>query len=279
MEDIKAYIESGILELYVLGDLSQDEKIQVEEMASMHPTVKAEIAEIERALEAYATENAIAPPQHLREKILNSLITNLAVDNLPPSGGYIDSAPAEATDNVVAFPTSKTNSFYKYAFAASLAALIMSLFGLYSLNNKLQESQGQVALLQNKNQSFANKVNLLDNEINVFHDPTIKLIKLQGTPKTPSSQMVVAWSPQKKKVMIDMQDMKLAENDKAHQYQLWAIVAGKPVDLGVFDSKADTTGMVEMKSVANAVAFAVTVEPRGGSVNPTMDQMVVIAKI
>jgi anti-sigma-K factor RskA len=34
--------------------------------------------------------------------------------------------------------------------------------------------------------------------------------------------------------------------------------------------------MKEMKSVALAQAFAVTLEPRGGSVNPTMDQMVVI---
>ena len=38
--------------------------------------------------------------------------------------------------------------------------------------------------------------------------------------------------------------------------------------------------MKEMKSIASvsADAFAVTLEPRGGSINPTMDQMVVIGK-
>ena len=48
VEDIKAYIESGILELYVLGDISTEEKLQVETMAAKHPAIKAELDEIER---------------------------------------------------------------------------------------------------------------------------------------------------------------------------------------------------------------------------------------
>ena len=76
--------------------------------------------------------------------------------------------------------------------------------------------------------------------------------------------------------MIDMGDLNLPANDQAHQYQLWAIVAGKPVDLGVFDKTTDSSDMKIMKSIASAQAFAVTLEPRGGSVNPTMNQMMVI---
>ena len=68
-------------------------------------------------------------------------------------------------------------------------------------------------------------------------------------------------------------------NDKDHQYQLWALVGGKPIDLGVFDkSPKDTTDMKEMKSIASAEAFAVTLEPRGGSINPTMNEMMVLGK-
>ena len=59
MEDIKAYIESGILELYVLGDVSPEERRQVEEMAVKHPAVKAELDEIERSMEFYAEQNAV----------------------------------------------------------------------------------------------------------------------------------------------------------------------------------------------------------------------------
>ena len=59
MEDVKAYIESGILELYVLGDVSAEEKLQVEDMAAKYPAVKAEIAEIEKSMELYAEANAV----------------------------------------------------------------------------------------------------------------------------------------------------------------------------------------------------------------------------
>jgi len=284
VEDVKAYIETGILELYVLGELSQDEKNQVEEMASKHPQIKAEIAEIERSLEAYAAANAVEPPEQLRDKVLNSLLTTFADDSKFPSREFLendidDEVDEAVNDNVVPLPVAKSGSFYKYAFAACLAALIASIAAIYSLNERLNESYGQIASLQQRNQTFASRVNYMQGEIDIFHDPTFKLVKLQGTPKTPASQLTVAWNPVKKKVMIDMQAMKLAANDEAHQYQLWAIVNGKPVDLGVFDAKPDSTGMIEMNPVANAAAFAVTLEKRGGVPSPTMSQMVVIATI
>jgi anti-sigma-K factor RskA len=91
--------------------------------------------------------------------------------------------------------------------------------------------------------------------------------------------MTVAFSPGKKEVMIDLSSLKMPVNDQEHQYQLWALVDGKPVDLGVFDSTDDRSGMKRMKSVSGAQAFAVTLEPKGGSVNPTMEQMMAIGSI
>ena len=80
VEDLKAYIETGILELYVLGDVTPDEKRQVEEMASKHPEVKAELGAIELSMELYAKENAVEPSENLRGRILGSLLTNLGDD-------------------------------------------------------------------------------------------------------------------------------------------------------------------------------------------------------
>jgi anti-sigma-K factor RskA len=120
---------------------------------------------------------------------------------------------------------------------------------------------------------------MLDSELDMYRDPSFKVLKLQGTPKAPQSAMTLAWNSANKKVMVAMKGMKLPSHDKNHQFQLWALVSGKPVDMGVFDAPAaDTIGVKEMKAIASAEAFAVTIEPVGGSVNPTMDQMVVIGK-
>ncbi|BAU52076.1 anti-sigma factor [Mucilaginibacter gotjawali] len=273
MEDIKAYIESGILELYVLGDMSPAEKLQVEELALKHPAIKAELDEIERSMELYAEKNAVEPVEHLRGRILNSLLTNFADDST------FDKVIEKPKDNVVAFSAPKTTNFYKYAFAACLALLLASIVALVSMYNKLQDSNSTIAALQSDKQHFANTVSLKEGELEVLQDASFKFLKLQATTKAPTgSQITVAWSPAKKKVWIDMKSLKMPENDKEHQYQLWALVAGKPVDLGVFDANADTADMKQMKSIASADAFAVTLEPKGGSPTPTMDEMMVIGK-
>lgn len=275
VEDIEAYIESGILELYVLGDVSREEKLQVEAMAAKHPAIKAELDEIERAMELYAEHNAVEPAENLRSRVLNSILTNFGDDN------NFDTKAEAAEDNVIALPTPKTNNFYKYAFAASFALLIASGIALINLYNKLQQSNTQLAALQIDKQHFASRVSFIEGELSILRDTSYKFLKLNATPHAPAGTAVtIAWSPAKKKVMIDMASLKMPVNDKAHQYQLWVIVAGKPVDLGVFDANPDSTDMREMKTIAaiKTDAFAVTLEPRGGSINPTMDQMMVIGK-
>lgn len=273
MEDIKTYIESGILEAYVLGDVTPEEKLKVEAMSLQHPEVKAELIEIELSLEKYAGAAAIDPPEHLRDRVLNSLLVNLGDDRNFPSKTV---SAHEA--KVVTLRKQKSNSIYKYAFAACLALLILSLAALFSVYNRLQNTTGQLLALQTQNQKYANRVNLMDKQIALFRDPAFQMVKLDGTSKTPKAKLMVAYSPAMKEVMIDMGRAKMPANDDQHSYQLWAIVAGKPVDLGVFDASADSTGMKEMKPVADAQAFAVTLEPRGGSASPTLDQMMAVGK-
>jgi hypothetical protein len=228
-------------------------------------------------MELYAKENAVEPSENLRGRILGSILTNLGDDRNFTAAPRHEESDSYEEDNIVVLSKPSRNNFYKYAFAASLALLIASTIALVSVYSRLQQSNGQLIALQLQNQHFTNRVNLMDKELSVFRDPSFKLLKLQGT-KNPDMAVTVAFSAAKKKVMIDMRNMKLPHNDKDHQYQLWALVGGKPVDLGVFDATADSTHMKEMKSIALADAFAVTLEPKGGSVNPTMDQMMVLGK-
>jgi anti-sigma-K factor RskA len=273
LDEVKAYIETGMLELYVLGDVSPEERLQVEEMIAKHPVIKAEVTEIERAMELYARENTLQPSENQRDKILNSLVTNFADDSTFPSRKQV------VEDNAVTTPAQRTNNFYKYAFAASLALLAASIIALYNMHNQLQESNTQLAVLASQNQRFSKTVNLMDKQLSVFRDTTYKVLRLKPTGIVPAISMTVAWSPVKKTVMIDMATMKMPKNDQKHQYQLWALVGSKPVDLGVFDKTGnDTTDMKQMRSIAWATAFAVTLEPRGGSINPTMNEMMVLGK-
>jgi anti-sigma-K factor RskA len=69
VEAHRAYIESGILELYVMGQLSASEMLEVERMAATSPEIKRELEAIEIALERSALENAVEPRQNLFAEI------------------------------------------------------------------------------------------------------------------------------------------------------------------------------------------------------------------
>ena len=65
------------------------------------------------------------------------------------------------------------------------------------------------------------------------------------------------------------------------QYQLWAIVDGKPVDAGMVEESADASGklLLKMHNIPEAQAFAITLEKKGGSPTPTMEAMFVVGKV
>jgi len=71
--DLKTYIESGILELYVLGQLSSEEEKEVQDMQAKHVEIQREIHEISLGLEKYGQINAIKAPAHVADRIFDNL--------------------------------------------------------------------------------------------------------------------------------------------------------------------------------------------------------------
>ncbi len=71
--DIQSFIQSGLLEAYVMGQCTAQERAEVERMAAAHPEVRAELDAIERALEKVAQANAVPPPAGLRDQILERI--------------------------------------------------------------------------------------------------------------------------------------------------------------------------------------------------------------
>nr|WP_199079754.1 anti-sigma factor [Pedobacter sp. ASV19] len=289
MEEVRAYIESGILELYVLGQLSAEEQGEVEGMAAKYAEIRKEIEAIEIAMETYAISNAVLPSEGLDLKVLSAIESlKTPEETLSPVMQVPDktiAAPIQ-TPLVTVAKDSRIRSL-RIALAACAALLLISLVALYSAHHELSEAQNQILALNKQNQSFAATVGYMKQNTadlqklaDMPADPNWKTVKLAGTKMDPSAKMVVYWHTTGKHVMVDNSKMALPANDQNHQYQLWALVNGKPVDLGVFDVKPDTSHiLINMKEISGAQAFAVTLEKRGGSVSPTMNQMIVMGGV
>lgn len=67
------YLTSGILESYLLGLVSEDEKQEVERLAATDPEIQAQLQELELDIERHFLENAVPPPPALKYTILEQI--------------------------------------------------------------------------------------------------------------------------------------------------------------------------------------------------------------
>ena len=71
--NIKDYIESGIIESYVMGLASEPERAEFERLCSQYPELVAARRKFEERLEGYASENAVPPPSEVKVKVLEAI--------------------------------------------------------------------------------------------------------------------------------------------------------------------------------------------------------------
>ena len=260
-------ISSGLLELYALGLASPQETIEVEEWVSQYPEIKQEIEAIEMTLESYAQAHAIAPSPLVKEKIL------LQISQDEQKSIYnVSAGEAKAQSNIYRIP-----SFFKLAAAAIFILLIGSIILTYSYYNKYQSASRELQLAQQKidQQNQANTA--MKTDIDVMTDKNSQPVVLKGTPHAPDALAKIYWMKTTGDVYVDPTNLPGVPSGK--QYQLWAIVDGKPVDAGMISTEKGIYHIQKMKSFGHAEAFAITLEKTGGSPTPTMDEMYVISKI
>ncbi len=103
------------------------------------------------------------------------------------------------------------------------------------------------------------------------------MIQLGGLPLLPNAGATVIWNKITKTINIALNKMPIQDAEK--QYQLWTIVDGKPVDLGVLPQTYDGSSILSAKSVSEPQAYAITIEHKGRSVSPIIDQMIVVGNL
>ncbi|HMT28745.1 MAG TPA: anti-sigma factor [Bacteroidia bacterium] len=274
--NIKEYISSGILESYVLGLASKEESLEIEKNAALYPEIKAEIEAIQLALNNYASSFKVNPPSELKSKIWNAI-----QDTSSAAGG----AHASPQGKVVDFsPSYHPVDRSRWLVAASLILFLIGTGLNIFLYNKWKASEKELAALNSEKEYMAQQFQIQQtnyeqtrDNYNFIVNPGTKTIALKGVPQYAGLQATVYWNTQTKHVFIAANSLPAQPSDK--QYQLWAIVDGKPVDAGVFDISPGNATLQKMKDFDSAQAFAVTLEKKGGSPTPTMEAMYVIGNI
>lgn len=311
--DVQRYISSGILESYVFGMLPEAEQGEVETAVSQYPDVKAAVDSLQHDKERFVQLYAIAPPNSIRERLMeivhqentqegNDLLPDELRAPAPVSlnGKTIPSPlngkkkekrqPLNGETPVKQLPVAKSSKdrIWKYLTAAIVVLLLGSIFmnffffrkstdyksryqSLIATKEKLEADKEQQSLTRLKETPVAAEADPLSN-------PDFKWTKIPGGGKYAGNLVTVGWNDKTQAVYLQAQLMPLPPVGK--QFQLWAIVNKKLVDAGVFLTGGEVSQQLQqMKAVTAVQGFAITLEQKGGSPEPSMDQVCMSAKL
>ncbi|MBK9254516.1 MAG: anti-sigma factor [Saprospiraceae bacterium] len=254
--NVKEYISSGILELYVLGQLSPEEEREVEIMISQYTEVQREIYEISIGLEKYGQLSAIKAPDAITNKLFN---------NLPAKNTSV------GTQNSNSKSSDKTSgtgyNFLTVLFAVtSVLGIIMYFMQGAEHKSEIEQYKKSVALCDSIQQVSQTQFALLKQ----INDPNNKIIDLTPTPGFQGIAVYLHHNAADRKNFLQL--ISLPEITSAQAFQLWSLKPGQdPIPLTVF---ADRNKIIEVAFEDNTATYAITIEPAGGSKTPSLDKLI-----
>jgi anti-sigma-K factor RskA len=261
--DTKQYIESGILELYVYGLLSETENIEVSQMAKTHKEIENEIISIEKAIVNLST----------------SFSPFLSAENFEKIKAKLDLKYSKV---ITITPRNNWNQYVGWAAAVAL------LFGVGYQYTQLNETQNQVVTAEKEKKNLQdtlvglkvkNKQTLT--ALTVVRDAKNTVINLGGQAVSPKSYAKIYWNKETQVVYVDAAG--LPEPPKGMVYQIWSLKLLPqltPTSIGLLsDFSANKEKIFAVEKTGDAEAFGITLEPAGGSKTPTMEQLYTLGKV
>ena len=243
---ITTFLNSDLLEKYLLGNTTSEQTETVEAYISKYPEVQNAYNTLQFNLEVVAKSNAVEAPKYILNNILDEL----------------DDAPV-VTLNV----RKNYKIWYKLSIAASFAALFFaaSSLSLYTQKQKLsEENQVVVDEIFDLRSDIAKNNQMLDNvmrQLLKLNNPETEKYIIKGNDRAKDLKTVAYINPKEKTSMIDV--VSLPKLPEEQCYQIWAELQGKMVSLGVL-SQADR----QLRSIPyteHARGLNITIERKGGN--------------
>ena len=150
----------------------------------------------------------------------------------------------------------------------------------YNYYNKYQQTDTELASTKMELQQQKDFAKAMTQEMGVMSDKNATPVSLAAMPDVADAAARIYWMKNTGEVYIDPSN--LPEAPKGKQYQLWAIVDGKPVSGGMINVNLEVDGqkvhLQKMQSFGIAQAFAVSLEDAGPE-KPVPSQVMVMGKM
>lgn len=256
MRDPQAYINTGVLELFVYGTLPEDQMVEVASEVAQDQILLEEVEAIESHL--IHLSKSVAPGE-------------------PVDFSHVRKYLEEAQTKVVPLSRKRTPITSYLGWAAALV-LLAGLGYLYIQNTKLEEQlvDTERALLLQESKTTLAETDLKKTKdiLNVIRKRELITVPLGAQAIAPEAYASVYWDQENNKAYIDVKG--LPEPPEGKVYQVWSLTLEPltPTSMGILD-QYDASGnqIFELNNPNQSEAFGITLEPAGGSESPTLEQL------
>lgn len=240
---------------YALNALPEDERLTFERHLEDCETCREEVAELQATAALLGCAAAVTPPAALREQILRKVTTTPQEAPAPPRQAPRQPVPVTSTADGPAHALSR--QLPRLALAASVAALLALGVATWQYREAEDTRAGAHRAQQRQ-----------DDVARVLTAPDVQLEsqELRG-----GGTAAVAVSRSEDAATLAVSDLPRLPAGKV--YEAWFIEDGTPVPAGLLSRDPGRRLTPLDGPVDDATAVALSVEPTGGSEQPTTDPL------
>lgn len=242
------FLNSNLLNKYLVGETSLEESKDVEHFISKHPEAAEAYEKLQDNLEIIAKAGAVDVPNHILEDILESL---------------------EETNDTKVIQLVQNRKTPWYSIAASAAAVLFAAmsFMLYQKNMQLNSENNivveEIFDLRSDIENNNSKLDQLSRELLKLNNPDSKKYVFNGNERAKNLKTVAYINPIEKTSMIDV--ITLPQLPKEQEYQIWAEMQDRMVNLGILD--ASNRRLKQIPYIEDALALSIKIGTKGDNAN------------
>lgn len=309
-------IEEELFPFYALDALTAEEREEVEQYVAADPAARLLLAELTAAaLELGAAALPLAPSPALKANLMARVTADAATPVAGPATADRRPTTAVTATPVTPPPTADRRppvtaptpvrqrpaekprrSFWSWVpavgFAAAVLGLLLAGGLLLRQSRQIDSLQGTVATLEQtvndlegdlgglrvQNEELRGQLQARDDQLASLLAPgaiTVALGDLTG--EHPESHGALTIDPTSGEGVLSVANLPPLTAEQT--YQAWLIVAGTPVSVGTFqvDASGAASHTVHGAQPGAIDAVGVSIEPAGGSEQPTPDQIILLA--
>ena len=265
------------LALHALDALQGAERTNLEQHLESCPGCRRELEDLRGDMALLALSAAGPhPPQRSRERLMKAIAEEKQKETvrsarLVSPGAGTSSSGSDASSGWFG------GWFGRLGWASAVAAIVVGAAWVNNTQQKNAALQQEIASLRVKSDQDSAELNRVRAEFNALTGPGSQQVTLVALQQKPQPQGKALYVESSGKLLFIANNLPALPADKA--YELWLLAAdGKVLPAGVFRPDAKGSGVVVNPPLQAGIAakgFAITVEPKEGSLVATTKPMMV----